>query len=195
MSVTLTMPDRLARAEEHLRLQREGYTVLARQAEAARIDTPSQYQFLLDKLHAQFVLLDKAEDAYARIQGAGAWVERRVAITAALMEEYRDRGPQYALLIERAADATLRAEQLSAAGRPVEAAEFRSASKGVLEAVQALQRYTESEKREVLDAAKKEAMLAVIVILERVIAPQQPQLWDEALAAVERQLPSGTEGA
>ena len=194
-TVSLEYEARLRRARENLRRQVQGYERFLKEADAAEKQTSAKHQYALGKANDQIVVVTRAEEVVERLEARGDWVATRDQWIARLTEQYGQRGPQYDILIARAAEAEARAEQLAHSGRSVEVAEWRQSSRAVLDCVQALQRYTEAEKKEQIQKAEHKAIVWVLELAERVVAPEQPHLWGRVLEAVQSELPSGTEVA
>jgi hypothetical protein len=106
-----------------------------------------------------------------------------------LLAHYGDLGPQYPLLVERLVQAHLRATASDAQGHLVDAEEHRKDSEAVLRAVAALQKYTESLKQEVIQKKVETAVIRVVEIIEAVVLPVAPQLWNDCIAAIAERAP------
>lgn len=125
---------------------------------------------------------------------ASHWHQRLQEREQELLVLYQDLGPQYTVLVRRLAQSEILAEQaqeLQDRGYMLSPADLRRYNQEVREGVQALQRYTESQKTEIIERAQEQAMARVVDILEGAILPAAPQVWHRALAELQRQLPAG----
>jgi hypothetical protein len=96
-------------------------------------------------------------------------------------------GPQYELLVERAARAAVRAEQADEVAEETEAQEHRALSREIRETIQALQKHTESTKQEVIDKHVNAQCALIVAIVEQVVQPQAPELWREVTEVLSRE--------
>lgn len=190
---------RLQRAEDLLARQQLAYQEMLDQQDAKRGEPGLGFQTHMEQIRRQYLLVSQAEAEVERLRATltpnEVDYQSAADLREELMTEYGRRGPHYRMLIDRAVAAEQRARELERSGGTVGVNEWRGAMKAVIEAVQALQRYTEAEKKEVLQEERRNAMLYVLEIAERVIAPRQPALWDEALTAIQEKLPTGAEVA
>jgi hypothetical protein len=165
------------------------------EAEALSAQRPQRYSSLCAAYSTQYAAVCKAAATLDRLEGMarddGYWEERARDLIEQFTEAYGDRGPQYEVLIKRLVFAEISVEQLERSGRNFETAEWRSANKAVLDAIQALQKYPESQKSEMIQTAQQRAMLVIMEIAERVIAPKYPEAWARVVEEIERQLPAG----
>ncbi len=191
--------DRLERARENLNTQIRSLELLREAMVDSERDIrqkPARYQGLCQSYERQYLSVCKAEEAIIRLEDIaaddGEWVQRAADLTEQLSEEYGQRGPQYDILVRRLVFAEVSVEQLEKSGRNFETGEYRNANRAVLEATQALQKYTESQKSEVVQKAQQTAMLMIMEVAERVIAPKYPEAWAMVVDEIERLLPAGS---
>ena len=191
--------DRLERARENLNVQVNALGILSGlivDAEQHIGQKPARYQGLCQSYERQYAAVCRAEEAMARLEDLGDddsyWSERAQELAESLADEYGQRGPQYDILIRRLVFAEVNVEQLEKSGRAYDTGEWRSANRAVLEATQALQKYTESQKSEVVQRAQQSAMLMIMEIAERVIAPKYPEAWAMVVDEIEHLLPAGS---
>jgi hypothetical protein len=165
-------------------------------AEASAPDAEPQLRWLyLQLVEAAAKQTDRVRTAEQELRRAlcasstaAHWEERRAELTAALEQRYGRLGPQYEILIRRLLAAELRAERLEAEERDVSAVERRRAAADVIDAVAALQRYTEAEKAEWIARERHEASMAILRQLETIIAPEHPDLWHWAVSTLRDRL-------
>ena len=191
--------DRLERARENLTTQIHALELLRETMIDAERDIrakPARYQALCQSYDRQYASVCKAEEAVIRLEDVdaddGYWALRAEELARDLSEEYGQRGPQYDILIRRLVFAEVSVEQLEKSGRNFDTGEYRNANRAVLEATQALQKYTESQKSEVVQKAQQNAMLLIMEVAERVIAPKYPEAWAMVVDEIERLLPAGS---
>jgi hypothetical protein len=108
--------------------------------------------------------------------------------TEALLGEYGDLGPQYRLLVQRAAAVDTRLRLLERSGRDVSPNEYAELHRTHLSYVAQLQRYTEAQKSEVLTQQTQDTVQAVLLIIEHKVAPTNPQMWREIVTDVRHAL-------
>ena len=107
-----------------------------------------------------------------------------------LLEHYGDLGPQYPLLVERLVQAHVRAMACDARGADLKDVVHVRAADEVRKSVAALQRYTESLKQEIIQKRVEAQVVRVVEIIEAVVLPVAPQLWNEVMAAIAERAPS-----
>lgn len=136
--------------------------------------------------------LEKLEDqARLRLLEATGGAVARAAIEAKkqrLLRQYGDLGPQYEIVCGLLAGLEYQQEQSQLSGRQIPIPELVSLNKSILDTVATLQRYTESTKSESLTRDRNELGLALMLIMEKHFALQQPQQWARALAEVKGRL-------
>lgn len=189
---------KLAMARENMDTQTMALDRLKAELEASDSlagERPAKYQSLATSYDRQYTAVCRARDALDRLttldEDDGYWADRTRELTEQLLDSYADRGPQYEVLVKRLVFAEVAVEQLEKSGRHYDTSEGRNANKSVLDAVQALQKYTESQKSEMIQTAQQRAMLVIMEIAERVIAPKYPEAWARVVEEIERQLPAG----
>lgn len=187
-------------AQRNVDVQRRALAQIRARVEEARHDPahPNSYSYACQSYAKQYEGVCRAEEALSRLQDQADentyMAKRSRELTRELSKEYEGRGPQYAVLVRRLVYAELNAERLERSGRALKTTEMVQVNKAVLDAVQALQKYTESQKSEVLQTARQEGMLVIMEIAERVIAPKAPELWAKVVDLVDEQrdlLPAG----
>lgn len=122
------------------------------------------------------------------------WKQRLIEREEELFKIYQDLGPQYHILVRRLAQSEILAEQaqeLQDRGYMLSPADLQRYNREVREGVQALQRYTESQKTEIIERAQETAMARVVDVLEGAIAPAAPQAWLHGMSELRRQLGAG----
>ncbi len=125
------------------------------------------------------------QDAVARAAGIDV-----AALRADLLAHYGDLGPQYPLLVERLVQAHVRATHGDAQGEDLPLGAHIRAADEVRKSVAALQRYTESLKQEIIAKRVELQVVRVVEIIEAVVLPVAPQLWNEVIAALAERAPS-----
>lgn len=109
----------------------------------------------------------------------------------ALIEAYGDLGPQYRLIVERAASIDARIKVLDQSQRNISTDEVAELTKLHLSLMNQLQRYTEATKTESLTRQTQETIQQLMIIVEHRVAPTNPALWREIVhdvrSAVEQQ--------
>lgn len=103
-----------------------------------------------------------------------------------LLGEYGDLGPQYRLLIDRAAALHTRLKVLEQSDRDVPSSELSELHRLHLSYLAQLQRYTEAQKSEVLTQQTQDTVSALMVIIEHRLSQQYPQLWREVVGDVRK---------
>ncbi len=111
-------------------------------------------------------------------------------LRAELLAHYDGLGPLYPLYVERLVQATVRAATYDALGETLEAAAHIKAADEVRKCGAALQRYTESLKQEIIAKRVEMQVVRVVEIIEAVVLPVAPQLWNEVIAALAERAPS-----
>ena len=188
----------IALARENLEVQYDALETFRHEMDDAKEEArrkPSRYQGLCQSYQRQYEVVTRAEETLERLETCrdekSHWGQRAEEISKALTEQYGDRGPQYEILIRRASQAEVAAEQLERSGRGIETNEWRAANRAVLDAIQGLQKYTESQKTEQLQIAQQRAMVVVLELVERIVAPKQPELWASVVEEIRLALPDG----
>jgi hypothetical protein len=187
---------RVQAAEEAREYLAEQVTAARAACEQAAAGKPgkgaARYEYALAAYDRQCDRVAAAEAQLRRLEvlrdQAEYWTRRRAELDTAFRAQYGNRGPQYEVLIKRVVYAEVRAEMLEATGQAVDTIEWRRASQSVLDAIAALQKYTEGQKTEVIQKKQQEAILVVLGIAERIVAPRQPGLWARVVDEIERQL-------
>ena len=135
----------------------------------------------------------------AAFAAEGRWRQDNLARAAALnvavlreslLAHYGDLGPQYPLLVERLVQAHVRATTYDARGDALAAGAHDRAADEVRKSVAALQRYTESLKQEIIAKRVELQVVRVVEIIEAVVLPVAPQLWNDVIAALAERAPS-----
>lgn len=202
----LSPAHQMQQAQDSLHVQEVALGNLAREVKAAKSDIgthPARYAALCAAYDKQYEQVVRSQETVRRLQETQAfeaaldadhWAHRAEELTAALTEEYAGRGPQYEILIRRLVRAEVLAEQLEGTGRALHTGEWRAANRAVLDATQALQKYTESQKSEVVQRERQQAMIVIMEVAERVIAPRYPELWANVVDEIDHlMLKSGHE--
>lgn len=189
---------KISAAQSNLDTQMEAMSTLRAEISTARqmaSEKPARYQALCQAYDRQYEAVCRAEDSLERLvnldRDDSYWSDRARELQEHFTDQYGDRGPQYEVLIRRLVFAEISVEQLEKSGRNFDTGEWRGANKAVLDAIQALQKYTESQKSEMIQTAQQRAMLVIMEIAERVIAPKYPEAWARVVEEIERQLPAG----
>ncbi len=148
------------------------------------------------------------DKAAARAQAAAAleaafaearWREDNLARAAALnvatlradlLAHYDGLGPLYPLYVERLVQAHMRATHCDAQGAAVELEAHIRAADEVRKCGAVLQRYTESLKQEIIAKRVELQVVRVVEIIEAVVLPVAPQLWNDVIAALAERAPS-----
>ncbi len=149
-----------------------------------------------DKAAARAAAAAALEAAFA---AEGRWRQDGLARAAALnvatlredlLAHYGDLGPQYPLLVERLVQAHVRATHGDAQGEDWGQGAHIRAAEEVRRCVAALQRYTESLKQEIIAKRVEMQVVRVVEIIEAVVLPVAPQLWNDVIAALAERAPS-----
>jgi hypothetical protein len=127
----------------------------------------------------------------ARRRRTPYWDQREQETAADLRAQYGDRGPQYELLIRRLAAANTRIERAEEEEDGTTLQTYARLQRDVLDAVGQLQRYTESEKREVTSPEIEQAVFATLRIVGAHLEATQPRLWLEIVSDIRRTLTPG----
>ena len=132
----------------------------------------------------------EAQRERSRQAGLAASEARRDALTAEFAERYNALGPQYAVLVPRIAALAASLEQLEQDPLAATRTEWLTLTKRLEGLVAGVQRYTESQKTEVLVKAQIEnALIGLLQIVEREML-DQPQRWLRITEAVEAHAPA-----
>ena len=184
------------RLETERALLRGQAQVLAAQAKAAKAwdakpAVHNAFHAATKAIGLQRARVDAAQNTLNQLlahQQSEEWARTRwQELYDKLLGQYGRLGPQYDLLARALASAEVRVERLERADRPIDASALRDAHKALLEGVAALQKFTETQKRAQLVVQEREFGARVIVhILEGIIGPQAPQLWDAAMQEVQK---------
>ncbi len=116
--------------------------------------------------------------------------EQADTLRAELLAHYDGLGPLYPLYVERLVQATVRAAAYDALGETLEAAAHIKAADEVRKCGASLQRYTESLKQEIIAKRVEAQVVRVVEIIEAVVLPVAPQLWNDVIAALADRAPS-----
>lgn len=116
--------------------------------------------------------------------------DQAATLRESLLSHYQDLGPQYPILVERLVQAEMRAISCDALGDTLETAVHISVAKEIRAGVAALQRYTESVKQEIIQKRVEMQVVRVVEIIEAVVLPVAPQLWNDVIAAIAERAPS-----
>jgi hypothetical protein len=131
-----------------------------------------------DGLRRQALESTTSADARQEIEG----------LAAALLAEFGGRGVQYELLCHQLAEVAVKLRQLGASGRAVPVEEFAKLQTLQVQIVAQIQRQAEGHAAEVVASAQREMALAVMSVVEQVVAPVYPKLWAEIFEAVQRRM-------
>lgn len=185
-AVLVKSKESLQQAQANMEIQEQGLRQLA-----ARIQDDGATPALTRAYQKQYDALRQAQENYQRVLYSSVednydWEARERELTEQLEEEYKAGGPHYKILIQRLVSSEMAVERIERGGRGQDSPDWRAANRAVIQAVQALQRYTESQKSEVLQTARQEGMLIIMELAERVIAPKAPELWAAFVEEVDR---------
>ncbi len=148
-----------------------------------------------DKSAARAAAAAALEAAFAEARWREDGRARAAALNVAVLREsllahYGDLGPQYPLLVERLVQAHVRATHCDARGEDLALGTHQRAADEVRKSVAALQRYTESLKQEIIAKRVELQVVRVVEIIEAVVLPVAPQLWNDVIAALAERAPS-----
>ncbi len=150
--------------------------------------TLKSYAVLHKEIQAQQLKVQEASQALLQhIEERGhkqRWEQLAAQLLDQLMAAYGHLGPQYHILIRRLAFAEVRAQQMEEAGR-ADTDEWRKLAIEVRNLIASLQKYTEAEKREVVNTEVQQAVIAVLEIVEAQLANRYPLVWQQIVHQVE----------
>lgn len=136
---------------------------------------------------------DRVEAALIRVSGSFAdtsalpkWVAVKDQIVGDLRDTYAAKGPQYELLIERTAAAILLQKQMEDAPAAIRPQEYARLSVTVVTLINQLQKYTEATKSQAVREEVQEALVSFMKIVENIVAPEAPSLWNRVVQEVVR---------
>lgn len=161
--------------------------------------TLKSYHMIQDDIRKQQDRVRDASSAFLQHveeqQHQARWQQQYEMLLQQLMIVYGDMGPQYHILIKRLAFAEVKAQQMEEAGR-VESVEWRKMVQEVRDLVAALQKYTETEKKELISGEVQNAVLAVVEIVEAELANRYPKIWQRIIHQIESRVDAseGTDG-
>jgi len=131
--------------------------------------------------------LDEAGRRQERVRQVLLDVE---GLRATLLAHYDGLGPLYPLYVERLVQAHVRASCCDAQGEALDLATHQRAAEEVRRCGAALQRYTESLKQEIIAKRVELQVVRVVEIIEAVVLPVAPQLWNDVIAALAERAPT-----
>lgn len=105
-----------------------------------------------------------------------------------LLVQYGDLGPHYRILCGRLAEMVYRAEVQRGSGRDLPTTEMLGLNDAILKTINQLQKFTESTKSESLSKDRDALAVALLGVIERIVAPQAPNLWAAIVVGVQRAL-------
>ncbi len=149
-----------------------------------------------DKAAARAAAAAALDAAFA---AEGRWRQENLARAAALnvavlreslLAHYDGLGPLYPLYVERLVQAHVRATHCDAQGEELELEAHIKAADEVRKCGAVLQRYTESLKQEIIAKRVEMQVVRVVEIIEAVVLPVAPQLWNDVIAALAERAPS-----
>jgi hypothetical protein len=199
----------LAAAEERLRVAKTARDQLGVQVEAARAACEAatgkpghgaaRYEWAVAAWDRASERVAEAAERVERLHQtrdqASALAQREQELRARFEAEYGNLalGPGYDVLITRAVRAELRAELLETSGRDVDTGEARKAHASVLDAIAALQRYAagQAAQARIMERERHQAAIGVLEFFGRIIAPRAPELWRDAISALDERLAQG----
>lgn len=115
---------------------------------------------------------------------------REKALRKTLTQQYGDLGPQYNLIVDRLIAVVLQAESLEANPHIFDPEEHSKLVYQTKALVDQLQKHTETTKTEALISKRVEQQAYRIVeIIERVVLPQSPVLWQSVVQTLESEMP------
>ena len=135
----------------------------------------------------------------AAFAAEGRWRQENLARAAALnvavlreslLAHYDGLGPLYPLYVERLVQAHVRATHCYAQGEELELEAHIKAADEVRKCGAVLQRYTESLKQEIIQKRVEAQVVRIVEIIEAVVLPVAPQLWNEVMVAIAERAPS-----
>lgn len=163
--------------------------------DAAQEDLPDRVspnlsaKYALQMWRSQRKAIEDLEDRVARadyteilkpLDQSEIWKE----VYASYKAQYAGLGPQYDSLVRRVATAEVACRSQEVGGTPLDMDFWMAQATEVRQTIAALQRYTEATKQEVLHAREQEAMRRILRIVERVVAYEQPELWERVIQEV-----------
>lgn len=147
------------------------------------------YQHLLACRVATQRVLAQIEAYDRRIAQEASRRQRQVALKRDLLAQYGDLGPQYLVLVDRLISVVLQAEALEDQHLPFDPEEHRAITYQIKSLVDQLQKHTESVKQEVVNKKIETQVIRVLEVVERVVAPQSPVLWQNVVHSLESEMP------
>lgn len=116
---------------------------------------------------------------------------RRVdEVHLSIWEQYRGLGPQYELLCRDVAEAWVAYEYALKSGRTLTQEERAQLQTAYRTAISMLQKYTETSKSESINQETQKVVVAALSLIEEMVAPTQPQLWDAIVRRMQTRLPA-----
>lgn len=149
----------------------------------------SAYEHLVGcraRVQATIEAVSRADRQQAQAQSR---LVRERHLRGLLTQQYGDLGPQYALLVDRLVAVATRAEILEQDPDGFTLEEYAKLVYQVKALIDQLQKHTESVKSEIFTRQLELRVVHVLELVERVIAPESPVLWQRALQSVADALP------
>lgn len=145
-------------------------------------ETDAQIERLEEQLRRQ-----RAESMAPDLQPE-KWRVREQELYEELTVHYQGRGPVYENLCKQLAEITVRVEQLRDANVVTSTGDYTKLHQLRIQTIGQLQRFTEATKSEALTKQSQEVGLGLMRIVEGVVAPRAPELYNEIVQAVRASL-------
>lgn len=152
-------------------------------AQAAFLRHVSKLDEVQDRLRQ---VTHDASMRYAEHIATPRWATRRDQKLRDYRLAYQGKGPQYETLCERLADATVMIEILQSAPLTIDSTEYQRMNQTVVLLTNQLQKFTEATKTQAIKTEINEALGRFMDLMEELIAPDHPQLWDSVVREVIR---------
>lgn len=114
-------------------------------------------------------------------------------VHASLWEQYQGLGPQYELLCRDVAEAWVAYEYARKSGRTIAQEEINQLQTAYRTGIAALQKYTETSKSESINQETQKVVVAALSLIEEMVAPTQPQLWEAIVRRMQTRLPASVQ--
>ena len=116
------------------------------------------------------------------------WQKQWEDLVASLKAQYRGQGPHYNLLCEDVADIAIRLRRIRQSERTLAPRDAYAWHHMLHEAIKRLQMYTESTKVETTKREVNAVTANLLNILETIIKPENPALWEGCVLAIRRHM-------
>lgn len=160
------------------------------QAKAAReyLKYSSEVDRIIDRINE---FARQAATRFAEQNALPRWDERRREISQDLHAAYHGKGPQYDLLCQQLVSAKILLEQVEASPHNLDPSDYAKMTQVVVLLTNQLQKFTEATKSEAIRTEVQDALVKFMGIVEQVVAPSYPSLWNQLVQEVVRRAGGG----